>query len=481
LVYDVISNNYSVHFNYDIMKAKIIILIALSIAAFSCKKNDFLDKKPNSNIVVPRTLDDFTKLLDNNNILYTPALSTVSTDESIILSKSDFDALILDMCRNAYIWKKDIYNGKKGIKDWNTPFQAIFYANIVLNGLTELPEAEQNSTQGKAIKGNALFLRGYSYYNLAQTFCPSYNRSTADKDSGLPLRLLPGIDEIKPRSTLAETYSQIFSDLNSSIDLLPPNLPTVRSQASKPAVYALLSRIYLNMHDYLQAETFAIKALALYNKIVDFNDLDTTKRSSFSNNSDETILYSVQNNDFGQINSIGYTGYGAKVNPALIELYEPGDIRKAIFFSKQLSNGVTFYNFKRGFSGNNSTPFSGLASDELYLNVAECLARENKLSEAEAYLNALLSKRYKTGTFIPYNSSDKDAVLSKILLERKKELVFRGIRWADLKRLNQEGANISLTRNLDGTIYSLSPNDPRYIMPIPDDEIALSHISQNPR
>ena len=44
-----------------------------------------------------------------------------------------------------------------------------------------------------------------------------------------------------------------------------------------------------------------------------------------------------------------------------------------------------------------------------------------------------------------------------------------------------EGANITLKRDLDGTIYTLPPNDPRYVMPIPQDEINLSHIEQNAR
>ncbi|SEM08104.1 hypothetical protein SAMN05216436_101351 [bacterium A37T11] len=56
----------------------------------------------------------------------------------------------------------------------------------------------------------------------------------------------------------------------------------------------------------------------------------------------------------------------------------------------------------------------------------------------------------------------------------------RGLRWMDIKRLNKEGANITLTRNLNGQIYTLPPNDPRFALPIPEDVIDLSGMQQNP-
>jgi hypothetical protein len=38
-----------------------------------------------------------------------------------------------------------------------------------------------------------------------------------------------------------------------------------------------------------------------------------------------------------------------------------------------------------------------------------------------------------------------------------------------------------LKRTVNGTEYSLAPNDARYVMPIPDDEITRSGIIQNQR
>ncbi|HEY0177744.1 MAG TPA: RagB/SusD family nutrient uptake outer membrane protein, partial [Pedobacter sp.] len=68
-----------------------------------------------------------------------------------------------------------------------------------------------------------------------------------------------------------------------------------------------------------------------------------------------------------------------------------------------------------------------------------------------------------------------------VLQERRKELIMRGIRWMDIKRLNKEGANITLTRKLNGNVYTLPANDLRFALPIPDDVIAFSGMKQNLR
>ena len=126
-------------------------------------------------------------------------------------------------------------------------------------------------------------------------------------------------------------------------------------------------------------------------------------------------------------------------------------------------------------------PFTGLATDELYLIKAECLARRNHKEEALLYLNKLLEKRVKTGTFKPIIAVDIDETLQLILTERRKSLVWRSLRWTDLKRLNLESRNITVTRNMGGHIYELEPNSLLYVLPIPNDEVKLSGITQNER
>jgi len=70
-----------------------------------------------------------------------------------------------------------------------------------------------------------------------------------------------------------------------------------------------------------------------------------------------------------------------------------------------------------------------------------------------------------------------------ILAERRKELVMRGTRWSDLRRLNKEARfqkTIQRT-SADGQVYVLQPNSNLYTWQIPQRDIILSSIEQNPR
>jgi hypothetical protein len=67
---------------------------------------------------------------------------------------------------------------------------------------------------------------------------------------------------------------------------------------------------------------------------------------------------------------------------------------------------------------------------------------------------------------------DKREILKFILQERKKELYMRGLRWDDLRRLNKESENaITLIRKIDDESFILEPKDPRWVWPIPINEI----------
>ena len=73
--------------------------------------------------------------------------------------------------------------------------------------------------------------------------------------------------------------------------------------------------------------------------------------------------------------------------------------------------------------------------------------------------------------------------LTQILTERRKELVHRGCRWTDLRRLNMDPRfATTLTRTLLGATYTLPPNDSRYTLQIPSYIITASNgsITQNP-
>lgn len=136
--------------------------------------------------------------------------------------------------------------------------------------------------------------------------------------------------------------------------------------------------------------------------------------------------------------------------------------------------------FKGSFNGDRSF-FGGLTIGELYLIRAECYARKGNRIEALKDLNTLLKSRF-SGNYIEISTSSSEEALARIISERRKELVFRGLRWSDLRRLNRDSRfRVTLTKTLNGVTYTLPPQDTKYVLPIDEIEIRLTGIQQNER
>ncbi|QES88747.1 RagB/SusD family nutrient uptake outer membrane protein [Rhizosphaericola mali] len=450
--------------------------ILLSTLHNSCEKKDtFLDKKPSTSLIVPTTLVDMQTLLDNSPIInYAPQLNVVSTDEYYI-TKEMWEASFLPYEKNAYIWAKDIFGTSTSISDWNQFYTQIFYANLVLDGLERISRTVNSASLWDELYGRSLFIRSFAFYNLAILFSPVYDSSTASTDLGIPLKLSANINTAEKRSSVAQTYDRIITDLKKSIAFLP-NTVDANNRVSKPAAYALLSRIYLSNREYILAGNYADSCLQLYNTLVDYNTLNLTATFPFPYNFAETIYLTRATNTLAYISSlcIGLNGYF--MDTTLYGMFsDNNDLRTQLFFTKN-SSGI---HGKRGYGAGVS--FNGLATDEMYLIRAECNARQGKYLQAMDDLNTMLKPRWKTGTYISVVATSAQQALEYILKERRKQLMLRGLRWSDLRRLNKEGYAIVLKRKLGNDTYTLAPNSPLYTLPIPNEEILNNNIQQNER
>lgn len=450
------------------MKRKYLInIIALLLFLTACNK---LDEKPKQSLVVPETLQDLQGLLDNTGVLNAnyPALGQVSCDETY-LPDAIYNSLTLIQHKKAYIWDKNPFDGVKSEIDWGTGYQHVFYSNVALDGLKKLDPAQATADYNN-IKGQALFHRAFTFFALAQEFAKPYNAGTLSADKGLPLRLNSDLNIPTQRSTLKETYDQIIGDLQLAKNLLP-NLSIYKTRPSKASVYGLLSRIMLTTGDYEKTLLYADSCLKLYSTLINYNTLNASATFPFVQLNSEVIF---QANLAG---TIALLQSRANIDPQLYQSYQTNDLRKTLFFNL-VSAGV--YNFKGNYNGNGSPFFCGLAVDEIYLNRAEGYARTGKPTEAISDLNTLMQTRFKTGTFVPYTATNADDALTKILVERRKELLIRGLRWTDLRRLNKDPRfALQLSRTVNGQSYTLPPNDDRYTLPLPEDIVNMTGIEQN--
>lgn len=452
------------------MKSYIYFLVLLLLLTTACSKN-FLEEKPDKKLAIPETLDDFQALLDNTDIMnnFMPVFGEISSDDYYILHDR-WNTLTSPEQKNAYIWAKNIYEGGTYVRDdWAGRYQQVFYANTVLEGLSKLNAGEQPEKYNN-IKGSALFYRAFAFYQLAQLFCAPYIMNGDNSGVGIPLQLTADINATVTRASIAATYEQMIDDLKKALPLLPETAVN-KLRPCKTAALALLSRVYLSMQDYTDAQQYAEVAIAKNNSLIDFNTLALSAAFPMQRYNDEVIFHST---------IAAYTILLTTrliIDSILYRSYETNDLRKTAWFRINTGNQT----FKGSYDGS-TTFFNGLATDECYLTKAECLARNNNVPQAMDVLNQLLVTRCKAGTFVNRSADNSSQALALILTERRKELLFRGIRWTDLRRnnLNPETAT-TLTRVLNGTTYTLKPGSKNYVLPIRDNVIQMSGIAQNER
>jgi len=449
------------------MKIKCIgFLLMGALVLPSCKK--WLDAKPDKKLVVPSAVEDLQALLDNTDIMSfsSPAISEMTTDDYWLM---DGDLAALSPQENAvYTWKNDIYfNGFPN--DWSNAYNPIYFANICLEEIGKISKTAQNENAWNNVKGSALLYRGKCLLEAAWIWSKAYDASTAATGDGIPLRLSSDFNETSVRASLENTYQQIISDISASVPLLPET-PFHVMRPSKAAAYGYLARVYLSMRKYDSCYKYSSLALERKHDLLDYATVDGSARYPFGRFSKEVIMHSSMLTMYNNLeNSI------ARVDTALYESYNDHDLRKKLYF-KSFGDGTFSY---RG-SYARRTPFNGIATDELYLMHAECSARMGDKTSALNDLNTLLVNRYEKGTFIPLEAAEANAALELVLIERRKELLFRGLRWMDIKRLNLEGANIKQFRKPNGQSLELAPNANYYALPIPPDIISLTGMRQNP-
>jgi len=445
-----------------------IFLSAALLAA--CKKSTFLDARPDSSISIPTSIGDCQALMDNDNVMNGygagyPSLGETGSDDYYV--NNTFYAQYTPTDRNAVIWAADTYTDGE-VNDWDLPYRTVLYSNVVLEALGKLQPTANELDSFNNAQGSAFFFRGFAYFQLTQIFTkPYYDDGTAAADPlGLPLRKTTDIEEKFTRDSLLNTYNQIINDLSAAIPLLP-NIPASITRPSRAAAYSMLARVYLSMRKYANALLYADSCLQIKHTLMDYNDAIPGGALPFTRTNPEVILGAAMSSSGPCAISRSFT------DSLLLASYQSNDKRKTLFFNKGRFIGV--YD-EDGYT------FCGLATDEMYLTRAECYARTGNIDAAMNDLDSLMIKRMSTGAFTPYTATDANDALQQILQERRKELLYRGLRWTDLRRLNLDASTATtLTRTVAGTIYTLPPNDPRYVYQIPAEVITFNmpNMQQN--
>lgn len=453
------------------MKKILSILAAIicCLLGISCSKK-WLEEKQDIKLIVPSTLNDLDLLLNADLFQYDGRGGLETSCDDYEFTTEQYNQIPFGFDRDFIIWRKDRNFENLDLvqqNEWKCAYGQIQVCNVVLKRLLSIDRNSSNRLDYDRIKGTALYHRAKQFLNMAMTFSKYYDQNTSSSDLGIPVKLDDDIDENIKRATVEETYKQIIQDLQMSAHNLPVSQIDY-TRVAKSGAFALLARTYLFMDKYSEAKSAADSSLKYNSFVQDFNQITNSAGSRPLNIQSKEIhvrgamVKSSSNPTVGRINTILYNQYNND------------DLRKILFFRNEADGKVTF---KGSFL---SSLFTGTTTGEVLLILAEAKARLNDAKGGMDALNKLAINRYKKESFSPFSASSNIDALDIILKERRKELLARGLRWHDLKRLNRDPKYaVNLTRIIGSETYSLPANDPRYVLPIPQFVINFNHIPQN--
>jgi len=287
------------------------------------------------------------------------------------------------------------------------------------------------------------------------------------------MKMSTDVNDKPIRLSLKETMNLIIADLKLASDYLTDQNVTYPTRPNRNAALGLLSRVYLAMGDYEQALATSNRALESYDQLMDYNQIDRDKKYPFERFNPEVLFFSIHAAENLSRESV------LRIDTVLYDSYTDSDLRKTRFFSKQADG---YFAFTGDYSGNsNAQKFNGITTAELWLTKAECEARLGQLTLASKTIKFLTDKRYSSTVAIEPFPAAQDELLKFIYAERRKELLLRGIRWMDLRRLEDKYiGKKEIRRIIEGKIYSIDLNEVKnFTFLFPQKVIEMSDMEQN--
>lgn len=491
----------------------------------SCKKVDnFLGEPPSKTTsLVVTTTDQLNALLNNYATIFSAEGNRTaihSTDDYGLTStlynagSSPYTLATVEFM----LWDVNYLPDDTREGFWSGEYRKIFYANMVLENVEKVTGSEADKA---ALVADAHFIRAYSYWVLANTYCLPYTDATKS-EPGLPIKVSISFDESFARQPLSKVYELIESDLAEALKTIVPlvqNGVARHWRASKAAVNGFAARYWLNRGDYKKANDYADAALAEYNRLVDYNTEmkngnpgTVTINAGTPQQQTVTIQYPYTHNnqvdytdmlgwkEFLYFRMLSHESWWYIPSQELLNLYDQAhDLRYKYHM-------VQNYSYDRGlvkpsysypgyiFFFKDRIP-SGPTVAEMYLTKAEALAHTNDVAGAMNALNTLRAKRMTPGAWVNLAAANKDDAIQKVIDERRREMPFVQ-RWFDIRRYNNnEYANddVTLSRSFyPYTVsqvlttqplqtYTLPKNSRRWAAPLPRTEIISSNgaIEQN--
>jgi hypothetical protein len=286
------------------------------------------------------------------------------------------------------------------------------------------------------------------------------------------------------RGTVASNIGDIAADLTSAISMMDDSYNTSTSYMSRAGAYAILARatLYAGSVDpslYATADSAAkwviansgaspVSATGFTGSFATDNASNSIFELAFSGTDSRGIngiAYILRGTSYGDVRIL--TGDGA--NPDLLDIYDAGDVRGAADMIGTAQGYPSMLGKFPSMSGDDNITLFRI--EEMHLIAAETSLRAGNSADALSYLNNIPAIR---GLGANYYAS---ATLENILLERRKEFAFEGLRFHDLSRMGKDMPLIDQFKQMNDDLTGTPPTFGSYRYAYP---IALSERNANP-
>lgn len=331
---------------------------------------------------------------------------------------------------------------------WIAMYRLIYQANSVITGV----ELSSGITAAKKdqFKGEALFLRAFTYFYLVNFF----------GDVPLVLTTDYKLNASLSRAPQSDVYNQIEADLLAADGLLLDDYPTdERVRPNRSTVKALLARFYLYRQNWQKAidNSTAIISQTRYALVGNLNNVffQNSTEAIWQLKPSDNVYFTREGNDYRTNLS-----NGTVVNDAIINSFSTLDQRKVNWVINVGGDNYLPYKYKW-----NSTAKPPLQeyyvvfrSAEQYLIRAEARAKLGFIAGDNSALSDINTIRNRAG-LSDTTATDLSEVMNIIERERKLELFTEwGHRWLDLKRWGKSTevlAPIKTKWNATDTLYPI--------------------------
>ena len=329
-------------------------------------------------------------------------------------------------------------------------YLVIARANEILD---RIDDVDFDANVKNNFKGQALFLRALSYFDLVQYF------------GKVPLHLIPSTsltDVYLPLSEVSDIYAQIIADATEAASLLPDKSVQQAGRATSGAAKTLLGNVHVVLKNWSAAET-VLKEVVTSNKYSLVPSYADLFRTTNKNNSESVFEVQYRQGQDGYSSNFIYpwlpmpmtaaeitatfTNYGVAPvgiaaqttegynipSPEIVAAYEAGDERKAASIGTATAGGVDYpliikYLHPHSAATLTDDNFPIYRYSEVLLLLAEALDEQGKSSEALPYLNQVRDRAELDD--IASTANLRDVIFN----ERRVELAFENKRWLDLVR-----------------------------------------------